>query len=264
MDEGALIAPTFEKASAPEAPPTAGPEAGAAEAGGRATGPDSPAVSAPESATASERAAPLLQQVDELAALEAATALAAEARPRFSMTVAVGFSLDNVGIADHRNVMVPSLAVTGGVGQDLLGFEARLFASEAAGRYSTPNLEGKPIADVGADRQAVDLLLAVRPFAGVRTEDVRWWARFMRAFTLNAGGSGERVSVGPQTVFRLGAVVGAHADFPITPARERSQLLASLSVRRMFGSGGQVDSGGKAEPVGDTKVEALAGLAFVF
>ena len=264
MEGGALIAPTFDKAPpaapvspTPEAPPTAG-SSGAAEAG-------SPSVSTPATdATASQHAAPLLAQVDELAALEAAAALAAAARPRFSMTVAVGFSVDNVGIADHRNVMIPSLAVIGGIGQDLLGFEARLFASEAAGRFSTPNADGKQVADLGADRQAVDLILAVRPFAGFRTEDVRWPARFARALTINAGGSGERVSVGSQPVYRLGVVAGAHVDFPITSARDRSQLLATLSLRRMFGSEGHVDMSGKSLSVGDTKVEALAGLAFVF
>jgi hypothetical protein len=274
FDEGALIAPAFDKtdktdkterpvepvAAPPALPPPAPPPP--AE--------PAPAPVAPVLPSPSEQAAPLLEQVDELATLEAAESLAKAARPRFSMSVAMGISVDNAGVADHRNVMIPSFAVMGGIGQKRLGFEARLFASEAAGRYSTPNaaMGGKPVADVGADRQAVDLLLAVRPLAGWNLEDVRWGARVARALTANAGLGGERVSVAASTVFRLGAVIGAHADFPVTPAESsndlRSELNVRLSVRRMFGTGGTAGTGAQAESIGDTKLEALAGLAFVF
>lgn len=270
FDEGALIAPTFEKAdkSKPGNERPAAPVPAAAEAPPPVEPvPVVPAAVpppvAPDAPTSSEAAAPLLQEVDELATLEAAAALEAAARPRFSMSVAMGISVDNVGIADHRNVMIPSFAVMGGIGQNLLGFEARLFASEAAGRFSTPNasMAGKEVADVGADRQAVDLLLAVRPLAGWAVQDGRWGARLARGLTANVGLGGERVSVAAATIRRVGAVVGAHADFPVTPARDRSELNVRLSLRRMFGTSG---STGKGESVGDTKVEALAGLAFVF
>ena len=267
FDEGALIAPAFEKAdkSKPNspAPPVHATAAPAPVEPSPAVSAVAPPPAVSDAPNASEVAAPLLQQVDELATLEAAAALEAAARPRFSMSVAMGISVDNVGIADHRNVMIPSFAVMGGIGQNLLGFEARLFASEAAGRFSTPNpsMAGKEVADVGADRQAVDLLLAVRPLAGWAVEDGRWGARVARGLTANVGLGGERVSVAAAAIRRLGAVVGAHADFPVTPARERSELNVRLSIRRMFGTSG---SASKGEPVGDTKVEALAGLAFVF
>jgi hypothetical protein len=285
-DEGALIAPAFDKGDkpdkattkaktqavvppAPAAPPEPPPSPAAPPADPAATN-ALPGVTAPSTQTpgptATEQAAPLLERVDELATLEAAAALAEAARPRFSMSIAMGISVDTAGVADHRNVMIPSFAVMGGVGQKLLGFEARLFASEAAGRYSTPNpaMGNRLVADVGADRQAVDLLLAVRPLAAFKPEDDRWGARFARGLTANVGLGGERVSVAAATLFRLGAVVGAHADFPLTPAHDRSELDVRLSVRRMFGSSGTVGTGAQAESIGDTKVEALAGLAFVF
>jgi hypothetical protein len=273
FDEGALIAPAFDKSdkanrterpAASEAAPSAVPPPASTPPAETAPPPSAPAPAPPP--TASQQAAPLLEQVDELAVLEAASALAQAARPRFSMSVAMGISVDNAGIADHRNVMVPSFAVVGGIGQKRLGFEARLFASEAAGRYSTPNaaMGGKPVADVGADRQAVDLMLAVRPLAGWNAEDDRWGARLAHGLTANVGLGGERVSVATSTVFRLGAVIGAHVDFPVTPAHDRSELNVRLAVRRMFGTGGTATIGTQAESIGDTRVEALAGLAFVF
>ena len=274
FDEGALIAPAFDKSDKtkekanPTERPVAPDSASAALPPPESSAPAeaAPAPAPVPSPTASEQAAPLLEQVDELAALEASAALARAARPRFSMSVAMGISVDNAGIADHRNVMIPSFAVVGGIGQKRLGFQARLFASEAAGRYSTPNsaMGGKPVADVGADRQAVDLMLAVRPLAGWNVEDDRWGARLARGLTANVGLGGERVSVAASTLFRLGAVIGAHVDFPVTPAHDRSELNLRLAVRRMFGTGATAGTGAQAESIGDTKVEALAGLAFVF
>jgi hypothetical protein len=188
------------------------------------------------------------------------------ARPRFAMAAAVGISIDNLGIADGRNVRIPSFAVMGGIGRGRLGFEARLFASEAAGRFSSPNpVGGNPVADVGADRQALDLLLAVRPFADLKdANDVAWSARFLRALTLDVGGAAERVSVGTQSVRRLGAVLGAHVDLPLTPPGDSSELCLTVSVRRMLGTSASVSLGGTSVGVGDSKAEALAGLTVVF
>ncbi len=190
------------------------------------------------------------------------------AHPRFAIAAAMGLSIDNAGIADHRNVLIPSFLVQGGIGQGVLGFEARLFASEAAGRFSTPSQiaadRNVPIADVGADRQAVDLMLAVRPFAAGRMGALAWPARFARALTLDVGVGGERVSVGSQTLFRGGAVVGGYVDIPVTPANDTSTLSLRFAARRMFGTHGSVSVSGQSLAVSDTKVELFGGLAVAF
>jgi len=190
------------------------------------------------------------------------------AHPRFAIAAAMGLSIDNAGIADHRNVLIPSFLVQGGIGQGVLGFEARLFASEAAGRFSTPSQiaadRNVPIADVGADRQAVDLMLAVRPFAAGRMGALAWPARFVRALTLDVGVGGERVSVGSQTLFRVGAVVGGYVDIPVTPANDTSTLNVRFAARRMFGTHGSVSVSGQSMAVSDTKVELFGGLAVAF
>jgi hypothetical protein len=187
-------------------------------------------------------------------------------RPRFAMTAAVGISFDNLGIADGRYVRIPSFAVMGGIGRGRLGFEARLFASEAAGRFSSPNpVGGNPVADVGADRQALDLLLAVRPFADLEDASaVAWSARFLRALTLDVGGAAERVSVGTQSVRRVGAVLGAHVDLPLTPPGDSSELCFTVSVRRVLGTNASLNLGGTSIDVGDSRAEVLAGLTVVF
>src|SRR5699024_2605866 len=124
--------------------------------------PESTAVAPPPAPVAGAPAAPVAGEGTPPTAAATGAPAPATARPRFLMSAAVGISIDNHGIADGRTVLVPSFAVQGGIGEGWLGFEARLFASEAAGRFSSPNpAGGNPIADVGCDRQALDLLLAV-------------------------------------------------------------------------------------------------------
>lgn len=192
----------------------------------------------------------------------------AVAPSRFSVAAAMGVSIDNAGIADGRNVAIPSFSIQGGVGQGILGFEARLFASEAAGRFSTPSKitadNRAAIADVGADRQALDLLLAVRPFARWNLDDLRWGARLARALTIGVGAAGERVSVGAKTLLRGGAVVGGYVDLPVTPVTDSSALNVRFAARRMFGTRGTVTVSGQPSAVADTKVELFGGLAVIF
>ena len=190
------------------------------------------------------------------------------ARPRFSVAAAIGVSVDNEGIADGRNVAIPSFSVQGGIGQDVLGFDARLFASEAAGQFSTPSQVAADrkalIADVGADRQAADLMLAIRPFARWQRQRLAWPERFVRALTIDVGAAVERVSIGAQTVRRIGAVLAAYADLPLTPANDSSALHLRLAARRMIGTHADIADGTGTKKVGDTHVELLAGLAVLF
>ena len=183
------------------------------------------------------------------------------------MSAAVGVSVDNHGIGDGRNVLVPSFAAQGGIGEGLLGFEARLFASEAAGRFSSPNPTpgGKPVADVGADRQAVDVMLAVRPLCGWGApEDHDWTARFVRALALELGLAVERVSVGTVAVFRTGLVTGAHLDLPLARTLDGSELRLTVAARRMVAGRQTITIGSAPSSVGDSRLEAFSGLAVSF
>jgi len=198
----------------------------------------------------------------------AAASEPASRRPRFLMSAAVGVSIDNHGIADGRNVAVPSLAVQGGIGDGLLGFEARLFASEAAGRFSSPNPNpagAKTIADVGADRQALDVLLAIRPFAsGAARGDQAWATRLVRSITADVGVGVERVSVGTLSTLRGGLVIGAHLDVPLVRSEDGSELRATIAARRMRAASKTLEVAGTTAAIGDSKLESFAGLTVVF
>ena len=137
-------------------------------------------------------------------------------------------SIDNHGIGDGRNVPVPSFAVQGGIGEGLVGFGLRLFASEAAGRFSSLGSSGKPVADLGADRQALDLLLNVRPFAPAWTDaGETWTARFVRALAVDLGVAAERVSLGTKSIMREGFVAGAHISVPVVRSVDGSELFVA-------------------------------------
>jgi len=230
-----------------------------------------PAPPAPPAAPAGPAASPAVAPVagegtpPTAASGPAAGVEAPSPRPRFMMSAAVGVSIDNHGIADGRNVMVPSLAIQGGIGDGLFGFGARLFASEAAGRFFSNPDGQKPIADVGADRQALDLLLAVRPFSPVvDSGDETWKARFLRSIAADLGVAVERVSIGTLSTLRGGAVVGAHVDLPFFRTEDGSELRATIAARRMLGTSKTLQVSGTMAAVGDSKLESFAGLTVVF
>jgi hypothetical protein len=179
-------------------------------------------------------------------------------RPRFEMAVGLGASFDSTGLVDGRTVGIPAFEVLGGIGQSWVGFEARLLSNEAAGRYHALS---NGVADMAIDRLAVDLMVALRPFASYgRGSADRYGLRVLRSFTLAVGEATERASSGGPPLYRLGAVVGGHLDVPLTPARQASELRLRLSARRMFGDRGTLGS----QSVSDTKAEVMAGVAVVF
>ncbi|HEY8924594.1 MAG TPA: hypothetical protein VIU64_09445 [Polyangia bacterium] len=246
--------PSPARAPASESAPKVAPEPSGADAGPAASPAAAPVAGEGMPPTASAGPAPGSE--------------VPPARPRFLMSAAVGISIDNHGIADGRNVLVPSLAIQGGIGDGAFGFEARLFASEAAGRFSSPNPNpngAKTIADVGADRQAVDLLLAVRPFQwGAARGGATWAARFVQAITADIGLAVERVSVGTLSTMRGGAVVGAHLDVPLVRSADGSELRAMIAGRRMLGTSKTLEVSGVTAAIGDSKLESFAGLTVVF
>jgi hypothetical protein len=198
-------------------------------------------------------------------ASEAASSSVATTRPRFAMSVAVGVSVDNHGIGDGRNVLVPSFAVQGGIGEGLFGFGLRLFASEAAGRFTSLSPAGKPVYDLGADRQALDLLLDVRPLAPAWADaGDAWTSRFARALALEIGLAGERVSLGTKSILREGFVAGAHMSLPVVRSADGSELFVTVVVRRMIAAGQTVDVGGNPQSIGDSRFEAFSGLTVAF
>lgn len=256
--------PAESATSAPEpavVTPVSTPTLPANNPAGADTSATTPSLAPPDAAAVPSAAR------EEGEALPATTAAAAPARPRFAMSVAVGISVDNHGIGDGRNVLVPSFAVQGGIGEGLFGFGLRLFASEAAGRFLSANpAGGKPVADLGADRQGLDLLLNVRPFAPAWADaGDAWTARFVRAVAVELGGALERVSLGTKSIFRPGVVVGAHLSLPVVRSVDGSELLVTVVIRRMLAAAQTVDpGGGTPHSIGDSRLEAFSGLTVAF
>jgi hypothetical protein len=170
-------------------------------------------------------------------------------RPRFFAAIGMGVSVDSSDPVGGRTVAIPAFEVLGGIGEGILGFEARLFSSQASGRYQ-----------MVPDRLAIDALLAVHVFAAQHSEDQRWVRRVARAFTLNVGLSGENASVGQSSVIRAGSVVGAHLDLPLTSHLEASELRMRIGVRRMYGGVGHAGT----VTVSDSGEELFAALAAAF
>jgi hypothetical protein len=171
----------------------------------------------------------------------------ATTRPRFCVAIGMGVSVDG-SAPGARTVAVPAFEVMGGIGEGMVGFEARLFSSQASGRYQ-----------MIPDRLAVDALVALHLLAG-HSEDPGWMRRVARGFTVNLGLSGENTSIGQKSVIRTGAVVGAHLDLPLTSPGESSELRLRIGVRRMFGGDGVAGT----ITVSDTGQEWLASLAAAF
>jgi hypothetical protein len=172
-------------------------------------------------------------------------------RPRFLFGVAMGASIDAGASAKPMTSVVPAFAAELGFGDGGLGFDIRLLSNQATGRA----------ADTAPDRLALDLLLALRPWWSSRSDlDLTWGQRVVRALTVTVGAGGERLSVGPSSALRVGLVVGARLELPLTAVRgEPGELRLRLAARRSVGGGvgvGTVKS--------DDSTEALGGLVVVF
>jgi hypothetical protein len=184
-------------------------------------------------------------------------------RPRFDVAVGMGMSFDSTGLVDGRTVAVPAFQVSGGVGAQTVGFEARLFSTQASGRYFRTVAGSDGVAtkvDMAADRLALDVMVALRPFASKHPGDTRWFRRAQHSVTINLGLAGENVSVAQKSVKRVGAVAGIHVDVPLTPASLANELRFRLAVRRMFAGSSQA---GPVQ-VGDSREDVFAALVAVF
>jgi hypothetical protein len=180
----------------------------------------------------------------------------AASRPPIEVSVGMGASIDDAGLRAAGLSAIPSFYATGGFGQGTFGFDLGVFVNSATGRYRTPNL---PV-----DRLGVDAMLVIRPFADFLPGN-SYDRRVLRTVALDAGLGYERdsrISRGPEDVSRVGARVGIHADLPLTPARERSELRLRLTVRRFVGLTSPTFAEG--DPVPDTRFELFGSLVVVF
>lgn len=239
-----------------------GPRPSGLAPGNIATEPASPGADLP---------APALAPAGVLSGGAVANATAVP-RPRFSFAIGVGTSFDHSGTSDGRTVTIPAFLVALGAGDGALGFEASLMSTQASGRYRQVH-NGKN--DIGVDRAAVDLLLALRPAlvlgyrlraAGPTSEaapglaPVSYMRRIWHSFTLDVGGTAERVAPGSDSAYRLGYAFGAHLDIPLTPASLPTSLAIRLGARRVLAP--KVDF--TSTEVTDTRLDVFASVAAGF
>jgi len=185
-------------------------------------------------------------------------------RPRLFFGVGAGAAMDSSGTVDGRSVPVPAFYISTGVGEGDLGFEAALCSTQASGRYRR-RIGSQD--DVGVDRSAIDLMVAVRPAwfdpatptLPSRTSATDAW----RSVAFDLGVAIERISASQQSAFRLGIVAGAHVDLVrLTPRDSSSTFALRLGMRRMFASPKVFAM--PALTVSDTRIESTASLVASF
>jgi hypothetical protein len=193
-------------------------------------------------------------QVAGVAAASASARAAAVARPRFDVAIGMGMALETAGFAGDRTEPVPAFQAMIGIGDGTLGLVTRMLAVGAAGRFHG--------SDTPVDRLAVDVLLALRPFAR-SAAGADWPSRMQRSVTFLVGPAVETVLGSARSDRRLGAVVGFHADLPVVLLQGQAgeaDLRIRIGVRRMFGQKAQV----RDVAVEDTGGEVFGSLAVVF
>jgi hypothetical protein len=181
-------------------------------------------------------------------------------RPRIELAVGMGASVDGGGPTKAPAVAVPSFFVMGGFGSGTLGFDLTVFANSANGRYREPDF-------IPVDRLGLQGIVVVRLAAEARPDDQRYRMRVARTLAIDLGVGVERASRlarVPETVNRLGTLIGLHADIPLTPSTSAnaSELRLRLAVRRFFGASQVAFPDG--EVVSNTSGELFAALAAVF
>jgi hypothetical protein len=147
-------------------------------------------------------------------------------RPRLSAAVGMGTSFDAVGFEDGDARAIPAFFSVLGIGDGRLGADLSVFASQAAGRHGTEN----PV-----DRLAVDLYGVIRPGAWIRPDDPKYQMRLLRGLGAELGLGLERDGRSAVSGMRFLVHTGLRVDFPLTPAREPTEVRLRLAVRRGFG-----------------------------
>jgi hypothetical protein len=247
----------------PEAtPPTVTPETppGPTPPGPTPPGPTPPvaepeppaAIPAPPPAPPVE-AVPGVPEVVEEQLLE----LAPPPRPRLSLAVGMGATLDPTGFPDGGH-FIPAFFGVGGFGDGLFGFDLGAFASSASGRF--------PTSDSPVDRLALDGFGVLRPAARVRPGDQRYRLRVLRTVAAELGLGFERDGQVVVSGTRWVIHTGARIEFPLTSG-QASELRLRLAVRQAFGLY-TPELSTKSGPTGTVSVgdstELYAALAVVF
>ena len=204
----------------PETPP--GPTPPAAEPEPPAAIPAPPPAPPPEAPPAVPVEA--LPGVPEAVEADLLT-LAPPPRPRLSLAVGMGATLDSTGFSDGGH-FIPAFFGVGGFGDGLVGFDLGAFSSAASGRFSTP--------DSPVDRLALDAFGVVRPAARVRPADQRYRMRVLRTIGAELGLGFERDGQVVVSGSRWVIHTGARIEFPLTSG-QASELRLRLAVRRAFG-----------------------------
>jgi len=181
------------------------------------------------------------------------------ARPRLSLAVGMGASLDASGFTNGAHA-IPAFFGVGGFGDGLLGVDLGAFSSAASGRFHSGD-------DAPVDRLALDGFAVVRPAARVRPDDPRYQLRVLRTLAAEVGVGFERDGHTLAAGTRFQIHTGARVELPLTAADRPSELRLRLAVRHAVGlytpevSGGQ--GANTVTRVGDS-TELYAALAVVF
>ncbi len=183
--------------------------------------------------------------------------LAPPPRPRLSLAVGMGATLDPTGFANGGH-FIPAFFGVGDIGDGLLGFSMGAFSSAALGRF--------PTADSPVDRLALDAFGVFRPAARLRPGDQRYRMRVLRTLGAELGLGFERDGQVVVSGTRWVIHTGARIEFPLTSG-QASELRLRLAVRRAFGLYTpelSTNSGSNGTiSVGDS-TELYAALAVVF
>ena len=182
-------------------------------------------------------------------------------RPRFSLAVGMGATLDSTGFSDGAH-LIPAFFGVGGFGDGIVGFDLGAFSSSASGRYAA--LGRRP----GAGRSAGARCFRRRSPRGPRSPR-RPALRLPRAAHAGgrAGAGLERDGRSMVSGSRFEVHTGARVELPLTPAGLPSELRLRLAVRRAIGlytpEVAVAQGSTPATAVGDS-TELYAALAVIF
>ena len=191
-------------------------------------------------------------------ALEGSPAPETPPRPRMSLAVGFGASLDATGFPDGPHA-IPAFFGVGGFGDGLAGFELGAFSTAASGRFHAS--DAAPI-----DRLGLDAFGVFRPAAWLGADDVRYGMRVLHTLAAEVGVGYERDGRTSGAGSRWQIHTGARIELPLTRAGRPSELRLRLGFRRAIGLyTPQVAGGGTTAvtSVGDSN-ELYAALAVVF
>lgn len=150
-------------------------------------------------------------------------------RPRMSLAVGMGATLDSTGFSDGAH-LIPAFFGVGGFGDGLGGFDLGAFSSSASGRTPPSAIDQVPV-----DRLALDAFGVIRPAARVHRDDRRYGYRVLHTVAAELGIGLERDGRTMVSGSRFEIHTGARVEFPLTPAGLPSELRLRLAMRRAIG-----------------------------